>query len=72
MKNFLNKNSYFFSIISYIFIFLIFILISNYYNVFSISHSQLDSFIGFRDILINFFNTGKLNFFSFDVFLGND
>lgn len=76
MKNLFNKNKISTSILSYSLIFIILVLLLNIFssNLFIKLESLLpiDKFIDFREIVINFLNTGKVNFFTWDIFLGTD
>lgn len=78
MKSLFNKNKISTALLSYSLIFIILIFLLNLFssNLFMkleyLSLSQIDQFMNFRQILINFFDTGKLSFFSWDVFLGTD
>ena len=76
MKNLFKKNKMGIAILSYSLIFIILVILLNIFspNLFVKLESllEIDKFIDFRKIIINFFNTGKFNFFTWDVFLGTD
>jgi len=72
MKKTINKNKIGTAIMSYSLFFIIFILIFNYFDIYSVSNNHIIYLQNFRDILIDFFKIGKFNLFSWDVFLGND
>ena len=76
MKKIFKKNKIFFAFLSFSFLFLILSFGFNYFlgsdYIFNKSNSFLSDFIYFRSILVNFFNTGDMSLFTYNIGLGTN